>query len=379
MAQTLVWAQREAGREARLAHVIDSDLRTRPFAAPAHTVAAALDHYVIKAPKFGAPISVARDTLDGGLDAAIRASEVVHLHGYNGAVRVKDLARLCEGKRVIWTLHDMNPFTGACHYSLGCTGYANSCSSCPAVRTVFRPAVEKALIRKKDAIDAVGDLHIVAPSEWLATEARSSVVFAGRPVSVIPNPLSTLMTASTSTASPLTPPMSSAKPGFVATVVARNLSDSVKNVHEAVSAFQAFRDANTGATLRLIGAGGEEFQGAGIERLGSLGSQEIAVHLEASDVLLVPSLAENAPLVIIEAAATGCPAIVRNVGGMPDMVRALGHGAVFDTRDGLVSALDSLAGTSPEATKASREKLRATAHATHSPGAVVAQYDELYD
>lgn len=371
VAHTLVTAQRDAGREAQLAHVIDSDLRAAPFATPAHTLAAGLDHYVVKAPTFSAPISVLRDALGGGLEAALQASEVIHLHGYNGALHLGDVAHLSEGKRVIWTLHDMNPFTGACHYSLGCDGYTNTCSSCPAVRSVFQSTVEKALIQKKHAIDAVSDLHVVAPSEWLAREARSSVVLAGRSVTVIPNPLSSVGSPQHS--------RSTAKDSFVATVVARNLSDPVKNVADAAAAFATFRKTHPTATLRLIGAGGDEFRGPGVEHLGSLTPEEIALRLSSSDVLVVPSRAENAPLVIVEAAAAGCPAIVRNVGGMPDMVRGIGHGSVFDTRDELVTALLDKARQSSQASQAARAELPTNALAIYGPGAVVAQYDGLYD
>ena len=119
VAHTLMRAQRESGREAQFAHIIDSDLRTRPLRNPLHTVAAGVDHYVVKAPGFAAPISLFRDRLGTAFEARIRTSDVIHLHGYNGALPLDDLASMAEGKRVVWTLHDMNPFTGVCHYSLG--------------------------------------------------------------------------------------------------------------------------------------------------------------------------------------------------------------------------------------------------------------------
>ena len=33
--------------------------------------------------------------------------------------------------RIVWTLHDMNAFTGGCHYDLGCGRYLGECGNCP--------------------------------------------------------------------------------------------------------------------------------------------------------------------------------------------------------------------------------------------------------
>lgn len=377
VASALVLAQRESGREAHLAHVIDSDLRSSPLATPLHTMAAGLDHYVIKAPDFAAPISLTRDHLQGALRESIERSDLLHLHGYNGAVKLGDLKGLAEGKRVVWTLHDMNPFTGACHYSLGCSRYSDSCSSCPAVRPLFRPLVEKALREKIDAIAGIDDLQVVAPSVWLADAARASTVFAGQSITVIPNPVTAIShPASRESAGHLKP---THRAGFVATLIARNLSDPVKNVRGALDAFRIFRTMVPDASLRLIGSGGAEFHEDGVTILGPLSSQEIQRELQSSDALIVPSLAENAPLVIIEAAWAGCPALVNNVGGMPHMVKDVGQGAVFNNTGELAEALHSLASTTARTRQAGRTLLQAAARGLYSPQAVVAQYDELYD
>jgi glycosyltransferase involved in cell wall biosynthesis len=377
VASALVLAQRESGREAHFAHVIDSDLRSAPLATPLHTMAAGLDHYVIKAPGFDAPISLLRDALEGNLEDSISGAEILHIHGYNGALRVGDLGRLARGKRVVWTLHDMNPFTGACHYSLGCGRYSDSCSSCPAVGAFFRPLVEKALRGKIEAIAAIEDLKVVAPSPWLAEAARASKVFAGNTITVIPNPVTAIgPPASDGSAAPTE---ATHRAGFVATVIARNLSDPVKNVRGALDAFGAFRAMVPDASLHLIGSGGAEFQDDGVAILGALSPGEVASELQRSDALIVPSLAENAPLVIIEAAWAGCPALVNNVGGMPHMVKEVGHGAVFNTTGELVDTLHSLADKTLRDRQTARARLQAAARTLYSPPAVVAQYDELYD
>jgi len=49
-------------------------------------------------------------------------SNVVHLHWVNnGFFNISDLEKI--DKPIIWTIRDMWPFTGGCHYTLGCNKY----------------------------------------------------------------------------------------------------------------------------------------------------------------------------------------------------------------------------------------------------------------
>ena len=56
--------------------------------------------------------------------------DVVHLHWIcRGFMNIDTLARI--KKPIVWTLHDMWPFTGGCHYCGDCEKYKNSCGACP--------------------------------------------------------------------------------------------------------------------------------------------------------------------------------------------------------------------------------------------------------
>ena len=88
-------------------------------------------------------------------------------------------------------------------------------------------------------------------------------------------------------------------------VIAKNLADPVKAIDVGVSAFHDATKGNPDAQLTLVGRGGEAFAGPRIHLTGQLSTVELAQELSHSDVLIVPSRAENAPLVIAEAAARG--------------------------------------------------------------------------
>ena len=60
-------------------------------------------------------------------------ADVIHLHWINqGMLSLKDIRRIIEsGKPIVWTMHDMWPFTGICHYAGDCDKYTTHCENCP--------------------------------------------------------------------------------------------------------------------------------------------------------------------------------------------------------------------------------------------------------
>ena len=378
VAQILMDAQRQTGRRSNFAHVISENLRSRPFSAPLHTVTAGIDEYVLKNREFDAPISVLRDWVSGRLSESPDDSNIVHLHNVNGVAPLRDIARMWGKKKVVWTLHDMNPFTGACHYSLDCEGFTQGCGNCPAVRSIARNMVTTALENKASAIQAFADLKLVAPSTWLANLARESRAFQGIEVAVIPNPFAPefVNVASRQSASAAG---DNSVSHYTFCVVAQNLSDPVKNVKDAIEAFHALRKTSPESTLALVGHGGREFVSEGISLIGHLDRSELASILSTTDALISSSRAENSPLVIVEAAAMGCRSIVRDVGGMPELITQLGAGASFTNTEGLFQAMNSVAHESAAQRNKIRANLVKVAHLHYSPATIASSYDALYE
>ena len=373
VARILSDEQCRRGQDSQLISVITSDLRKSPLSAPLHTMAAGVDEYIVKAADFSSPISVLRDQVNGlGMSDLARA-DIIHLHGINGAMRLEDLHSVPKHTRVVWTLHDMNPFTGACHYSLGCEGFKSSCSRCPAVKSVFYKRVSDLLTTKKEAVAKVPNLSVVSPSRWLAEEAKHSMVFASHSISVIPNPIDPIFLGENS-ASAKTDETSSLR----IIVVAKNLSDPVKQVGTAVRAFHSAFPHKGNATLTLVGSGGKEFEGEGVTLTGPLAKSDLAQAFAQSDVLIVPSKGENAPLVIGEAAASGCLPLVASVGGMGEMVSALQHGSVFEHTKELVHHLTALRQVSVATKRQLRAAIRSQAVLLYSPSAAATEYDKVY-
>ena len=132
------------------------------------------DGRAFSAAQFGMPV---------GKGAA--AADILHLHWINdGGFRLPRIGAI--SKPVIWTLHDMWPVTGGCHYTFDCRGFehGNGCRNCPATGG---NSASQYLLRQKTRVAQRNRFRAVAVSEWLAGQARKSSVFNDREVISIPN------------------------------------------------------------------------------------------------------------------------------------------------------------------------------------------------
>jgi glycosyltransferase involved in cell wall biosynthesis len=250
---------------------------------------------------------------------------VVHLHWITGGfLNVRSLKRL--QLPLVWTLHDMWAFTGGCHYDEGCGRYRQRCGSCPVLASNTRYDLSwLSWCRKRRAYRTL-QLQVVAPSRWLAQEARTSQLLGGFPVHVIPNGLD----------------LDQYRP--VDRGRARELlglpSDRKLILFEAMTAtgdprkgFSHLRPAlarlaagwrGQGLTAVVFGASTPAQPpdlGMPSVYMGTLGDDvALALLYSAADVYVAPSLQENLSNTVMEVLACGTSCVAFDVGGMPDMV-----------------------------------------------------------
>jgi len=121
----------------------------------------------------------------------VQSADLIHLHWIVGFQSLVTLRKLLDfGKPVVWTLHDMWPFTGGCHSSGGCGNYALDCRDCPQLEDDPYQLPSLVLRDKQDLLTAP-NLSVVAPSQKIAGFARRSLLFQHTPVEVIYNAIDT--------------------------------------------------------------------------------------------------------------------------------------------------------------------------------------------
>jgi glycosyltransferase involved in cell wall biosynthesis len=122
---------------------------------------------------------------------AVDSADIVHLHWINGGlVSTRSLAQL--DVPVVWTLRDLWPATGGCHHPgvTGCRNFESGCGHCPHLGSRSRWDLSRLLYRHKSR-SLPRNLTIVGISEWVASEARRSPLFNGKPILAIPNCIDT--------------------------------------------------------------------------------------------------------------------------------------------------------------------------------------------
>lgn len=253
---------------------------------------------------------------------------------------------------VVWTLHDMNAFTGGCHYTLGCEKYQQQCGACPQLGSATSNDISRKIWLVKQEIYrqmANGKLHIVAPSNWLAGAAQRSPLLHSMPISVIPNAVNTSVfrpydriEARSKLGIPLSPK--------IILFSADSIVSQRKGLRFLLPALQA-QDRSSDILLVSLGAG--KINNAWNTPTFSLGyvadEHQIALAYSAADLFVVPSIEDNLPNTVMEAMACGIPVIGFDVGGIADMVRSGISGQLVPAKDirQLSEAISALLGNDP--------------------------------
>jgi hypothetical protein len=94
-------------------------------------------------------------------------ADIINLHWVAGLFDASIMPSVLKGKKIIWTLHDMNPMTGGCHYAEDCVQYRKACGACPQLASNREPDLSRAgWLCKSEAYRHL-DITVVTPSRWL--------------------------------------------------------------------------------------------------------------------------------------------------------------------------------------------------------------------
>jgi len=108
---------------------------------------------------------------------------------------------------------------------------------------------------------------------------------------------------------------------------------------------------------------------------GFVGREELKAYLTRSAGLILPSLEDNCPMVVLEAMAAGVPVAAAKVGGIPELIRDGQTGLMFDPLDPLAMkrAMEQLLTARDLADPA-----RAEALARFNPPLIARRHVEIY-
>jgi glycosyltransferase involved in cell wall biosynthesis len=279
--------------------------------------------------------------------AQIPASDVINLHWVSDFLDHVSFFNEMSGIRpLVWTLHGMNPFTGGCHYNLGCEHYLQACKACPQLGSSDENDLSADIWRRKTRMYRrmkATDLHVVAPSRWLAAEARRSPLLSPFAVSVIPNGLDVEETFVPREQAPIRDVLGIPRSARVVLFLAEATDSPRKGFSLLTEALQLC--AGKVPDLFLVSVGNNSPR-ADISvpwlHLGPVDNDRfLSLVYNAADVFSICSVQDNMPNTVLEAVACGVPVVGTDVGGIPDMVRPgiTGFTVPLGDADALASAI----------------------------------------
>jgi len=381
VARTLSEEQSRMGLDSSFEFVTKTSLRVSPFRHPVLTGLAALDMGVIANGRASTLLSFCRSKTQLLSQADFSDIDVLHVHWMEGVLNHRAIQRLLNsGKRIVWSLHDMAPFTAGCHQSLGCEGFLANCSSCPLARPAFRPMISRLHQDRNVFSEPYENFTIVAPSEWLAEKARASTIFKHQKVDVIQNPILPIFFNQPKNVSLVSPPQFEDKGALRLILVANDLDDPNKRVMEAVNAVAKVSNSyNSEISLKLVGRGGARFQKYSfVHWVGGQETYDLITHYDSCDILLSFSDAESFGLTVVEAASRGLPSITLKNRGTENLVVEGLTGWKLNAIDEATGLLERLAMSRKSEIAVMGAAARARTFSENTPANVAAKYQAAY-
>lgn len=273
--------------------------------------------------------------------------DVIHFHWISQMVSTKFINQLVkQNKLIAFTSHDLNHFTGGCHYSAGCRGFEKGCDVCPQLLSDPVRFVEKSYKMK---IAALGDLNAVwiFPSQWLLNEFVSSKLSKkATSIKLLRNCLDikkfTYLPEKTRENKRLE--LGFFENDLVFIAGAADNTEKRKGFEYLESGIQQLskhlnkRDQPEQRLVIVTFGYGKPTITIGSscirhQHLGAIDEDQMVSLLQSSDLMIFPSIEENFSNIILESLMCGCPVLGFSIGGVPDIV-------VPNINGSLVSSID---------------------------------------
>lgn len=318
--------------------------------------------------------------------------DVIHFHGMDGHwFNLHALPKLDRHHALVWTMHDKHLGTGACGYPEfwgGCERWKIGCGRCPKAESEgWWVDSTHAVYQRKKALVSSTRLALVALNRWMFDFVAAAPVTHAQPLTLIPSGVDTGIFA------PMSQVACRRKWGLPAhgrllLTVASKLNEPRKGLQYLEPLLHHLKRAHHDE-IGLVLAGAKLSSDV-LARLQSIvpvyglgqidGAPGLAQVYGACDVLLVTSMIDNSPNVILESMACGTPVAAFRVGGIPDMVEPGLTGVLSEPGDiaTLAAQIGALCQTS-ERLLDMRSHCRARAVRDYARTVQASRYRELYD
>jgi glycosyltransferase involved in cell wall biosynthesis len=247
-----------------------------------------------------------------------KSADIIHLHWINnGMIDIKLLNKI--NKPIVWTMRDMWPFTGGCHYSLDCLEYQNNCGQCPQLKSHRKNDLSRYIFQRKICYYPP-NIQIVAISNWLANCAKKSTIMNNFDIKVIHNCVNTedFFPIEKYTCRKI---LGLPKKKKIILLGANNLNRSYKGFIQLTEMIKILDPNYLFLFFGHINKNILDLLKINYKTLGFLNdSVSLRLAYSAADVFVAPSIQEAFGKTLIEAMACGTPVVAFNATGPKDIV-----------------------------------------------------------
>ncbi len=312
-------------------------------------------------------------------------ADVIHIHcpihtSFFSITEFEKVIRL--GKPIVWTFHDMWPFTGGCVYTLGCNNYQGKCGKCLVLNSKRKLDISTYLQSLKKRYSNYTNINLVAVSRWLSSCASNSSVFQKKKVNVISNiiPDGTFgFIPKEQARNVLGLPMNDQ----IILIGASNLKYGIKGMDYFYSTLDSLKKIYGDRLLLTSFGNNPNITLDGKIRVKHYGSidndRQLNLLYSAANIFVGPSIQEAFGQVFAESIICGTPAISFSNSGVEDIIEHKRNGYLAKNRDsndlakGITWVFENL--NKPELLKKNSELIKEK----FSSSVIVSRYKTIYE
>ncbi len=240
----------------------------------------------------------------------IKDADIIHLHWTSFCLDYPSFFKN-NSKPLVWTLHDMNPFLGIYHYSNDMVDNSN----------LTRRLDKKILsLKKKYLKKNQTPITIISPSKWMLKEARESRIFKNSNIQVICNTIN-IAKNHPIIGNNFRKNIKINDSNLLLLFIANSIGVKRKGFDLLIDALKCNHSQRV--TLLVLGITAENIihHNLDIRYLGNLeNDDEIFKYYSNVDAVVIPSLEDNLPNVMLESFACGTPVLAFPIGGLNEHI-----------------------------------------------------------